>query len=222
MTDVLKTPEKKRIRQALIAGAIDALARDGWKVSRDKGGLRGRVRRITKDRKTLLAAIRTSQDGWIAFPRNATDSRWVTLEDVDVVVAAAINPERPEVGLVHLFDSKELRERFDRAYAARRAEGHQISIGRGLWVSLYHPESKDPVYYVGAGLGLLRKAFASIPLEEDDTVALPTEVPLAVPPNLNVADAEDGSEPLTIAQAKRRLARTLGVPESSVRISIEA
>lgn len=222
MTDVLKTPEKKRVRRALIAGALAALERDGWKVSREKGGVKGRVRQITKNGKTLLAAIRTSQDGWIAFPRNLKDTKWMTLSDVDVVVAAAINPEQPRVGLVHIFEAKELLDRFDRAYAARRKEKHKIHLGRGVWVSLYHQESNDPVYRVGAGLGLLRKAFATIPLGDDEVGVPGNTQPPKVPPTSAAESVEGDFEPLTIAQAKTRLARTLGVPETSVKISIEA
>jgi hypothetical protein len=233
MTDVLKTPEKKRFRRALIAGALAALERDGWKISREKGGVKGRVRQITRNGKTLLAAIRTSQDGWIAFPRNAypkngRDTKWVTLSDVDVVVAAAINPEQPHVGLVHIFEAKELLERFDRAYAARRKEGHSIPVGRGVWVSLYHPESDDPVNRVGGGIGLLRKAFATIALDEEDDgdeeAAAAGPQPPRTPPASAAAGSEDddGFEPLTIAQAKTRLARTLGVDPSNIKITVEA
>lgn len=48
--------------------------------------------------------------------------------------------------------------------------------------------------------------------------------PPQIPPRSASANAEgnDSFEPLTIAQAKTRLARTLGVPEASVKISIEA
>ena len=35
-------------------------------------------------------------------------------------------------------------------------------------------------------------------------------------------DGGDNDKPLTIAEAKRRLARTLGVAEESIKISIEA
>ena len=141
MTDVLNTPEKKAIRRALIAAAFATLEREGWKVGRGKGGVKGRVREITKDGQTQLAAIRTSQDHWIAFPRNQfprsqRDTKWVTLADVDLVVAAAVDdPTQPKFAQVHIFDAKDLRERFDRSYAARRKAGHNIPVGRGMWVS---------------------------------------------------------------------------------------
>jgi hypothetical protein len=222
MTDVLRTPEKKETRRALIRAAQEVLERQGYKVGKDKGGVRGRVRQITKDGKTRLAAIRTSQDGWIAFPRDPKDRKWVTLNDVDVVVAAAIDPEQPRVAQVHMFDAKELRERFDKAYAARKKADHTIPPGRGMWVSLYLEESNDPVNRVGAGLGLLRKPIESVPL---DQVAAtqghqhPSMAPAAVSASMK---EDDDSAPLTIAQAKMRLARTLGVDPAGIKITVEA
>lgn len=46
----------------------------------------------------------------------------------------------------------------------------------------------------------------------------------AAPPPVasNGADEDEDADLLTIAEAKRRLARTLGVPESSIKIMAEA
>src|SRR5438034_4859928 len=141
MANVTKTPEKKRIRRLLVNAALSTLEKEGWKVARVRGGGKGRVRRITRGNKNLLAAIRTSQDEYIAFPRTDDDSAWATLSEVDVVVAAAVDDARnPKFAQVHIFDAGDLRQRFDRAYAARRAAGHTIPVGRGVWVSLYRSE----------------------------------------------------------------------------------
>jgi len=220
MTDVLKTPAKKALRKALINAALSALRDEGWKVERDSGKVKGRLRRLTKDGKVLLAAIRTSQDGWIAFPRNKRDTKWTTLSDVNVVVAAALDDTKRNAR-VHMFDAKALRERFDRAYKARKDAGHSIRIGRGIWVSLYLQESDDPVYHIGAGIGLETPPFAEVPLQ--DIEATDNPVPTA-PQNSPAAVVRegDGFEPLTIAQAKIRLARTLGVDPASIKIMVEA
>lgn len=222
MTNVTKTPEKKRIRRILVNAALATLEREGWKVAKIRGGGKGRVRRITKGDKSLLAAIRTSQDEWIAFPRNDDDTAWATLSDVDVVVAAAVDDAaNPKNAQVHLFDAAELRERFDRAYAARRAAGHSIPLGRGVWVSLYHEEATDPVGRVGAGIGIAHPPIARIPLNEVETVAaaVPSATPPAPPSSMS---NDDDEQPLTIAQAKVRLARTLGVDPGSIKITVEA
>lgn len=221
MTDVSKTPEKKRIRRALVAAALETLERQGWKVARVKGGGKGRLRRITKNGKSQLAAIRTSQDGWLGIPRTDDDASWVTLSEVDVVVVSAVDdPTSPKFALVHIFDATELRERFDRAYAARREAGHSLPVGRGVWVSLYHEESTDPVNRVGAGIGLLRKPVATVPLDKEAAAgAQPARVPTAT---AAAGEDDDSFEPLTIAQAKARLARTLGVDPGNVKITVEA
>lgn len=219
MTDVSSTPEKKRIRRFLINAAISTLESQGWKVARVKGGGKGRVRRITKENASQLAVIRTTQDTWIAFPRNQDDTKWVTLSDVDVVVAASVDdPANPRFALVHLFDADEIRDRFDRAYAARRAADHSIPLGRGVWVSLYDDEGTSPVQRVGAGAGIAHPPIARVPLGEADPVE--ACVPVATHQSDGASHADE--EPLTIAQAKDRLARTLGVAPSNIKITVEA
>ncbi|MEX2271477.1 MAG: hypothetical protein WD690_08410 [Vicinamibacterales bacterium] len=214
MTNV-KGPEKKLIRRKLVRAAIDTLEKEGWKVTRVRGGGKGRLRRIAKDATVRLAAIRTSQDTWIAFPRNDDDTAWVTLSEVDVVVAVSVDdPERPQHAQVHFLEADELREHFDRAYAARTAAGHTITKGRGVWVSLYHEEGTSPVQRVGAGIGNTHPPIARIPLGGDGD---------HVPPIASSgASGADDDLPLTIADAKRRLARTLGVRPDNIRITVEA
>lgn len=217
MTNVTKTPEKKRIRRILINAAVATLEGQGWKVARVKG----RIRRITKGGKSLLAAIRTSQDTWIAFPRTEDDKKWATLSEVDVVVAASVDdPTNPKFALVHMFDAKDVRERFDRAYAARQAAGHIIQLGRGVWVSLYREEATDPVQRVGAGIGIAHPPIARVPLDGANAGGAGM-TPIGRPaPTDGMIDGAD--EPLTIAQAKARLARTLGVDPASIKITVEA
>ena len=221
MTDVSKTPAKKRIRRALVAAALTVLETEGWTVARVKGGGKGRVRRITKNGKSQLAVVRTTQDTWIAFPRTLDDKKWLTLSDVDVVVAASVDdPANPKFALVHIFDAEEIRDRFDRAYAARRAVGHSIPLGRGVWVSLYEEEGTSPVQRVGAGAGLAHPPIARVPLDEADG-ADGGRRPPAVPPTSLSTPKDDSFEPLTIAEAKARLARTLGVDPGAIRITVE-
>ena len=51
----------------------------------------------------------------------------------------------PKFAKVHIIDGDEMRDRFNRAYAARKKAGHTIPIGRGVWESLYLPEAQAPV-----------------------------------------------------------------------------
>jgi hypothetical protein len=217
MTNVYATPEKVRLKTRLFAIGVEALEADGWKVQRPVPRVgKSSVRRITKGKRSLLASIRTTQDTFIAFPRTPDDQDWVTLGMVDGVVAVSVDDQlHPTVANVHLLDGDDMRRRFDRAYKARKAAGHKIPTGRGVWLSLYLPEAKDPVSQVGAGAGLATQPFARVPLEEGGSGRSES--------GRTAAQSGAASEPpLHIAEARRRLAATFGVAPENVRIVIEA
>lgn len=211
MTNVFGTPEKGPMRNRLFQIGLETLHQQGWKVERIPRIGKSSVRRITKGGKSQKVSIRTSQDTWVAFPRNKKDNGWVTLSDVDVVLAVSVDDfGDPKFAQVHMIEGDEMRQRFDRAYAARIAAGYTIPLGRGVWVSLYGTDANDPVTHVGAGAGLDHPPIARIPLEPDSEVTVETK------------DVDDEDKPLTIAEAKRRLAMTLGVNPSSIKITVEA
>jgi hypothetical protein len=227
MTNVLGTPRKAYLRSRLFQIGVEALEREGWKVERIPRFGKSSVRRIRKGSDDKVVSIRTTQDTWIAFPRNEDDSRWVTLSDVDVVVAVSVDdPADPKYAQVHLIDGDEMRARFDRSYKARKAAGHSLPLGRGMWVSLYLPDAKEPVSQVGAGAGLDHPAIARVPLQPQELTGS------AEPEGVADHEAEGGQskskgahteeKPLTINEAKRRLALSLGVDPSNVKITVEA
>ena len=77
-----------------------------------------------------------------------------------------------------MIDANEMRDRFDRAYAARLAADHTIPMKRGVWLSLYEEEGTNPVQRVGAGAGLTNQPIAKeVPLGEFDTPVAPTKQP---------------------------------------------
>lgn len=212
MTDVIGTPEKAKLRRTLFDIGVQALEKDGWKVERVQGTGKSSMRRITKGSESKLVSIRTTQDTWIAFPRDKQDKEWVTLSEVDAVVAVSVDAaDGPRFANVHFLDGDEMRDRFDRAYRARKAAGHKIPLGRGVWVSLYQVEAQDPVNRVGAGAGLEHEPITRVSLSEATTPVGETTAPPETP---NAA--------LTIAEAKRRLALTFGVTPESVKVTIEA
>lgn len=219
-------PRKTRTRRLLVDVCIQALERDGWVVTRARGVGNSRIRRIAKDSKSKLVAIRTSQDRWIAFPRTRDDATWATLSEVDAVAVASLDPDDPTYARIHLLDANDLQSRFDRAYAARRAAGHSIPRGRGVWIALYENEALDPPTLVGAGAGLATEAIARVALPgSDESMAAGVVPPVSPPfaPTTEPARAGNSSEGrLTIAEAKSRLARTLGVDPSSIKITVEA
>jgi hypothetical protein len=212
MTNVSSTPEKVSIRNRLFGAAEEALEKNGWKVERIARSGKSSVRRITKGKAVKTVSIRTSQDTWIAFPRTQDDVAWGTLGDVDYVVAASVDSHsNPRFAQVHLIEGDEMRARFDRAYAARKKAGYTLPVGRGIWVSLYDKEAESPVTLVGAGAGLDHPAIARVPLSVQEVAALADE-----PESVTLVD----EAPLTIPEAKRRLALSLGVAESEIKITI--
>lgn len=209
--------EKARLKAKLFHSALQALQQKGWRVERIAGVGKASVRRITRGDESKVVSIRTTQDQWIAFPRNTDDTAWVTLSDVDAVVAVSVDdPHHPRVARVHLIDGKEMRDRFDRSYAARRAAGYQLPIGRGVWLSLYDDETTSPPTLVGAGAGVANPPIAEVPLAPGEATAAGPKA--GESSGLTMADAQ----PLTIAEAKRRLAIALGVDPSNIKITVEA
>lgn len=227
MTNV-SAPGKVAVRNFLRARAIEELKKLGYRVERIPRAGKGSLRRLVKDGVTKTVTIRTSQDAWIAFPRNADDTGWSTLEDADLVVAASLTAKDSDRANFHLFDANDIRARFDRALAARKRANHVIPAERGIWISLYHEEATDPVSMVGAGAGLDRKSLLAEDVlvelsdgdlrEKDEEVAVP---PPPRPPLALAMPSPSPEEPLTIPEAKRRLALAFGVDSSAIKITVE-
>ena len=219
MTNV-SGPGKVSMRNQLFNIAVKALEADGWEVDRVAGSGKSSVRRITRDNDSKIVSIRTTQDTAIAFPRTEGDKSWKTLDEVDAVVPVSVDDKnQPRFANVHLIDGDEIRARFNRAYKARKNAGHKIPIGRGVWLNLYDEETSDPVSYVGAGAGLKFPAFAKVPLgsvASDHPVVSDADTKLPTRPPMS----EDA--PLSISEAKRRLAETFGVDPASITITVEA
>lgn len=217
MTNVSATSEKVAIRGQLFQAALKALSDEGWTVERIAGSGKASVRRLTKGKLVKIVSIRTTQDQWIAFPRTPDDTAWATLQGVDCVVASSVDDyENPQFAQVHEIPGDEMRRRFDRAYAARKKANHVVPVGRGVWLSLYEKEANEPVSNVGGGIGLAYPAIARIPLS-DMSGGATSQVT-----SDELVDDTDSEAPLTIAEAKRRLALSLGVNESDIKITISS
>lgn len=214
MTDIWGGPGKKLLRDQLFQAAVEALEDAGWKVETIRRSGKSSVRQITKGKTVKKVTIRTSQDTWIAFPRNAKNDGWATLDDADYVVASSVDDRgNPQFAQVHMIDGDEMRERFDRAYTARKAAKYKLPYGRGMWVSLYDEESNNPVSLVGAGAGLAHPAIKRVPLMGPGANAPLAQEKVA-------ARHIEPTEHLSISEAKRRLAMSLGVDERNITITI--
>ncbi len=215
MTNVSREPRKVLSRRKLFKLGERALEQAGWRVERIQGIGKSSVRRIVKNNKQYTVSIRTTQDTWIAFPRNDDDSGWVTLDDVDYVVAVTVDDkDDPKEGLAYMVDGDEMRERFDRSYRARLEAGHSIPVGRGVWVSMFVPEHPNAPSSVGGGIALGKEPLLVMKLDAAHGDEAPTDSALVPAPPIET--------PLTIADAKRRLAESLGVDPEKVKIVIEA
>jgi len=227
MTNVFATKKKVDLRNMLFNLGMQALQEHGWNVERVPGSGKSSLRRISKDRETKLVSIRTTQDTYIAFPRDRHDKSWVTLSEVDAVVAVSVDDYyNPRFAQVHMIDGKDMRERFDRAYAARRKAGHRIPLGRGVWVPLYIEDSDKAPMHVGGGAGLVYPAVKRVPLDSQDLDRKPHSQVAGggIPriPHAQVAEMGRGEPPLTIPEAKRLLGISFGVDPSHIKIMVEA
>ncbi|MBW4028873.1 MAG: hypothetical protein HIU93_16020 [Acidobacteria bacterium] len=224
MTNVSGTPKKRVIRSGLFAFAVQTLEKEGWTVTRIQKGGKASLRLITKGRESHKVSIRTSQDAWIAFPRKMGADGWVTLDDVDFVVAVSVNDRHnPTIACVHMIPGDEARYRFNRAYAARKAAQHALHDGRGIWLSLYDKDEAEPVTHVGGGMGLDYQPLATLDLTKGPPAQNDTGEDDSAEDEERTAQvgACSAIENLTIPEAKRQLAKSLGVPESAIKISIE-
>lgn len=235
MTNVSGSRGKVDLRNRLRQIGIEALEADGWQVERIPKSGKSSVRRITRGNESRRVAIRTTQDTYISFPRNADDTEWVTLSEVDSVVAVSVDDAAsPKFGLVHMIDADDMRERFDRAYAARRAADHSIPVGRGVWVPLYVPDAASPPSHVGGGAGIDNPPIARVSLTarpRTGTAAEGTPRTSAGGSGGNggvggtkapAGTSGDDTGPLTFAQAKRGLGLYYDVDPSKIRITVEA
>ena len=227
MTNVSATQQKLDLRNILFNVGVQALQEQGWKVERVPGAGKSSMRRISKGQESKKVSIRTTQDLWIAFPRDRHDKSWVTLSEVDAVVAVSVDDYyNPRFAQAHMIPGDEMRERFDRAYAARLKAGHKIPIGRGVWVSIYIPDSDKTPTHVGAGAGLAHPPIKRVPLNSSGLDSSPHSQgagggnPISLHPQ--VAASASGEPPLSIPDAKRRLAITLGVDPSQIKIIVDA
>lgn len=220
----LKFPEEMNLRDRLVMIGVKALEQEGWTISKvprgKKGSGKGSVRQITRGKEVKLVSIRTTRDRHIAFPR--TEDGWATLGDVDYVCAVSVDShDNPQEGWAHIIDAKEMVTRFNRSYKARIKAGNSIPPQQPMWLSLYREEATNPAYLVGSGVGRPENfppVFKAYLLNEGETSKVSSES------EASAADVQELIEetPLTIAEAKRRLALSLGVDESCIKISIEA
>lgn len=215
MTNIFGSPEKHARKKQLFLIGVQTLEKEGWTVTKEKLG-KSSVRRIARNGDSKLVTIRTTQDTWLAFPPKPKGKGWFTLDDVDVVLAVSVAGNPPREARVHWLPADEMRNRYDLAYKARKEADRVLPERRGVWIPLYERESDNPenVSYVGGGAGLDHPPIARVPLSAGGA---------GTPPSALAGTSQNHGDNgrFTIADAKRLLAASHGVPESSIRITIE-
>jgi hypothetical protein len=208
---------------ALVEGAKRGAQADGYVLERLPGRGLSNIWTVKKNGKSQKACIRTTRDRWFAFPPLEDGKEWKTLDDVDVVIVAAVDSrDNPENIEVYIFPAAEVRKRFDAAFAARTKAGQTVRINFGMWVGLDQDPRNIPAS-VGSGLVDTFKAVAVVPIldllpaaDEAGKTSEPDEVGDEAP-----AEDVDNDPPLTIAEAKRRLALTFNVDPANIKIIVE-
>ena len=221
MMNLYKDLSSSRAWQVSVGAATKALIEAGYQLTKLPGRGRSNVYEATRDGKTIRISIRTTKGRKFAFPSTDKGKAWLTLDDVDAVVVAAVNDRHdPTYIQVYKFDAGEVRQRFSDAYAARKNAGMSIRDNFGMWVSLDKDE-RDIPRSVGTGLG---NEFP--PIAEYSVGDLLDEGDIEIDRNLTTSTTDSGStNPSTIsdvvAEARRKIAQLAGVETDAVGLDLK-
>ena len=204
----------------LVGAATRALREAGFAPKRVPGRGRSNVWEVQENGRRKRVSIRTTKNRWFAFPPREKGTKWKTLDDVALVVVAAVDDrENPQNVKVYRFDAEEVRRRFKASYVARIAAGQTVRDGFGMWLSL-DVGDQGRAACVGAGLAAAYPPIAIFPLAEliAETAVEPTVVPedgdavgtAATRPPQTIADVIDG--------ARKHIAMLAGVPMEAVKL----
>jgi hypothetical protein len=196
---------------------------NGFALTRMPGRGRSNVWKLDRHGKVQLASIRTTKDRWFAFPSLKHGTKWKTLDDVELVIVAAVDDrEHPRNVEIYLFEAPEVRRRFDAAYAARTKAGRVVTDNFGMWVNLDEDKRHLPAS-VGAGLAAEHKPIAKFSL--DDLLAEGAADAELAPEDADVSEAAPDSSPGTIAEvmdwARHRIATLSGVRTDAVKLDLK-
>jgi hypothetical protein len=211
----------------MVEGAKRGAEAQGYTLDRVPGRGLSNVWVITKSGKSQKASIRTTRDRWIAFPPLENGKKWKTLDEVDVVIVATVDDrDDPKNVEVYIFPAADVRKRFDASYAARVAAGLTMRNNFGMWVAL-DPKNRNSPADVGTGIVNHYKPVAIIPVADllagaQGGVVSDEEVTELASAEEAPAEEIDNDPPLTIPEAKRRLALTLGLKPENIKITVEA
>jgi len=209
---------------AILVGAVKRAAEEkGYRLKRVPGRGRSNVWIVKKGSKELRASIRTSKDRWIAFPPLNGGKKWKTLDGVDIVLVGVVDQkDDPRNVEVYELDGKEVRQRFDTAYAARREAGQNIQDNFGMWVGL-DADSRGIPASKGSGIAEKHKPIAVYPMStlleanegtESEEVEIGDEPALPGPESASTIGE-------VMASARKRISELAGVDFAAVKLDLK-
>jgi hypothetical protein len=208
---------------AILVGAAKKAAQEkGYCLKRVPGRGRSNVWTLEKSSKELRASIRTSKDRWIAFPPLNGGKKWKTLDTVDMVLVGVVDQrDDPSNVEVYELDAKEVRRRFDAAYAARRAAGQTIQDNFGMWVGL-DVDTRGIPASVGSGIAEKHKPIAIYPMNtlleaRRETAGEYSDVESDAFPGQGSASTIGE----VMAQARKRISELAGVDAAAVKLDLK-
>ena len=205
----------------LVGAATLALRGAGLAPKRVPGRGRSNIWEVEESGRHKRVSIRTTKDRWFAFQPLKKGTKWKTLDDVDIVVVAAVDDlDDPRNVEVYRFDAEEVRNRFDASYAARIAAGQTVREDFGMWLNLDGDDRGLPSS-VGAGLATMYPPITAFRLEE---LIADNAEPAATPEDGDATGAgvAIAREPHTIGEvldlARRHIATLSGVRMEAVKL----
>lgn len=222
MSNQFSEMSDSRTWNILVSAATRALEGEGFEPKRVPGRGRSNIWEIEENGQQKRVSIRTTKDRWFAFPPLNGGTKWKTLDDVDVVIVAAVDDrDDPQSIELYRFDADEVRKRFDESYAARIQAGQTVKDNFGMWVNLDDDDRGLPAS-VGAGLAVEHSPIATYSIEELIGES-GSEKTVVSDDGDNVSESEtSGREPHTIAEvmdwARKRIAILSGVRMETVKL----
>jgi hypothetical protein len=213
----------KEVWRLLVESAKRAMESAGYGLHRVPGRGLSNLWLFEKNGKRGSASIRTTRDRWFAFPPLDGGSKWKTLDDVDVVLVAAVDrPDNPSDIEVYIFDADVVRSRFKAAYEARVKAGHRVKDNFGMWLKLDRDDRGLPTS-VGSGLADYRPPVATFPiadlLGEREGGLAPPSAPTLAPQSAGLPSSDTISH--IMATTRERVAELAGVRLEAVKLDVK-
>jgi len=211
--------------QFLVDAAKRGVEEQGYQLDRQPGRGLSNVWNLRRNGSVQTASIRTTRDRSFAFPPLDGGTKWKTLDDVDLVVVAAVDSKaQPRNIEVYLFPAEEVRKRFAASYAARRDAGLVVRDDFGMWVGL-DADARGVPASIGSGIAVQHKPIAVYPIDSLTSSATKRpSVPLATSAPFE-SEAAPASHFSTIADvmswARQRVSEIAGVRVEAVKLDLK-